>query len=66
MLACPTLAAQARGRTVTTIEGLSVARKLHPTQQAFIDNDAFQCGYCTPAQIISAVASVQKRPRQRR
>ena len=60
VLSCLTLAAQAHGRAVTTIEGLSVADKLHPMQQAFIDHDAFQCGYCTPGQIMSAVACVQE------
>jgi xanthine dehydrogenase YagT iron-sulfur-binding subunit len=43
------------GATVTTIEGLSVDAELHPVQQAFIRHDAFQCGYCTPGQICSAV-----------
>ena len=60
VLSCLTLAAQAHGRAVTTIEGLAVADKLHPMQQAFIDHDAFQCGYCTPGQIMSAVACVQE------
>ena len=60
VLACLTLTAQVQGRPVTTIEGLSVADKLHPMQQAFIDHDAFQCGYCTPGQIMSAVACVQE------
>jgi xanthine dehydrogenase YagT iron-sulfur-binding subunit len=60
VLSCLTLAAQAQGRAVTTIEGLSAAGGLHPMQQAFIDNDAFQCGYCTPGQIMSAVACVQE------
>ena len=60
VLACLTLTAQVQGRAVTTIEGLSVADKLHPMQQAFIDHDAFQCGYCTPGQIMRAVACVQE------
>ena len=59
-LACMTFAAAVRG-AVTTIEGLSAADgKLHPMQQAFVDNDAFQCGYCTPGQIMSAVACVSE------
>ncbi|HEY0223532.1 MAG TPA: (2Fe-2S)-binding protein [Pseudolabrys sp.] len=59
VLSCLTLAAVAQGREVTTIEGLaSVDGHLHPMQQAFIDNDAFQCGYCTPGQIMAAVACV--------
>lgn len=58
-LACLTLAAAAEGRSVTTIEGLADADgTLHPMQQAFIDHDALQCGYCTPGQILSAVACV--------
>ena len=59
-LACLTLAAAVRG-AVTTIEGLAPAGgPLHPMQQAFIDQDAFQCGYCTPGQILSAVACVDQ------
>jgi xanthine dehydrogenase YagT iron-sulfur-binding subunit len=60
VLSCLTLAAQAQGRAITTIEGLSTGDRLHPMQQAFVDNDAFQCGYCTPGQIMSAVACVQE------
>jgi xanthine dehydrogenase YagT iron-sulfur-binding subunit len=59
-LSCLTLAAAAQGRKVTTIEGLARNGDLHPMQQAFIDNDAFQCGYCTPGQILSAVACVNE------
>ncbi|WP_221300291.1 (2Fe-2S)-binding protein [Muricoccus pecuniae] len=58
---CLTLAVQADGRAVTTIEG--VAREddeLHPMQQAFIDHDALQCGYCTPGQIMAAIALVRE------
>jgi xanthine dehydrogenase YagT iron-sulfur-binding subunit len=54
--ACLTLAAAAAGSRVTTIEGLASGTALHPVQQAFLDRDAFQCGYCTPGQICSAVA----------
>ena len=57
---CLTLAVAAQGRPVTTIEGLAEGDRLHPMQQAFIDHDAFQCGYCTPGQIISAVACVRE------
>ena len=57
VLSCLTLAATAEGKAITTIEGLARADgTLHPMQQAFIDHDAFQCGYCTPGQILSAVA----------
>jgi xanthine dehydrogenase YagT iron-sulfur-binding subunit len=60
VLSCLTLAASVRG-SVTTIEGLSPREgTLHPMQQAFLDRDAFQCGYCTPGQILSAVACVQE------
>ena len=55
---CLTLAVKADGRRVTTIEGLSDGQTLHPMQQAFIDHDALQCGYCTPGQIMAAVACV--------
>jgi xanthine dehydrogenase YagT iron-sulfur-binding subunit len=54
------LAVMADGRAVTTIEGLGSDGQLHPMQQAFIDHDAFQCGYCTPGQIMSAVACVEE------
>jgi len=56
VLSCLTLAAQCDGRQVTTIEGLTQGGELHPVQKAFIRHDAFQCGYCTPGQIMSAVA----------
>jgi xanthine dehydrogenase YagT iron-sulfur-binding subunit len=56
VLACLTLAMTCEGREVTTIEGLAADDELHPMQAAFIANDAFQCGYCTPGQIMSAVA----------
>jgi xanthine dehydrogenase YagT iron-sulfur-binding subunit len=61
VLSCLTLAASIEGKNVTTIEGLAEANgRLHPMQQAFIDHDAFQCGYCTPGQIVSAVACVNE------
>jgi xanthine dehydrogenase YagT iron-sulfur-binding subunit len=61
VLACLTLAAQVEGRQVTTIEGLSASDgSLHPMQAAFLEHDAFQCGYCTPGQIMSAVACLQE------
>jgi xanthine dehydrogenase YagT iron-sulfur-binding subunit len=60
MNACLTLVAQCDGREVTTVEGLAQGDKLHPVQQAFIDHDAFQCGYCTSGQIVSAVACIEE------
>src|SRR3979409_1315461 len=61
VLSCLTLAVATQGRPLTTIEGLAGPNgKLHPMQQAFIDHDAFQCGYCTPGQILSAVACVNE------
>ena len=61
VLSCLTLAVMAAGKEITTIEGLTGAGddRLHVLQQAFIDNDAFQCGYCTPGQIMSGVACLQ-------
>jgi xanthine dehydrogenase YagT iron-sulfur-binding subunit len=61
VLGCLTLAVAAQGRKITTIEGLADPDgSLHPMQQAFIDHDGFQCGYCTPGQIMSAVACVEE------
>jgi xanthine dehydrogenase YagT iron-sulfur-binding subunit len=60
VLACLTLAVTCEGREVTTIEGLSAGGELHPMQAAFIACDAFQCGYCTPGQIMSAVALLEE------
>jgi len=60
VLSCLALAVQDEGREVTTIEGLSSGGSLHPLQQAFIDHDGFQCGYCTPGQICSAVGMVEE------
>ncbi|MFD7500939.1 (2Fe-2S)-binding protein [Streptomyces sp. NPDC059850] len=57
---CLTLAVRLEGAEVTTIEGLADGDELHPLQQAFIDEDAFQCGYCTPGQIMSGVGCVQE------
>jgi xanthine dehydrogenase YagT iron-sulfur-binding subunit len=55
---CLTLAVMKDGASITTIEGLAANGTLHPLQQAFIDHDAFQCGYCTPGQICSAVGLI--------
>ncbi|MDQ2822673.1 MAG: (2Fe-2S)-binding protein [Pseudomonadota bacterium] len=61
VLSCLTLAAQAEGRQIQTIEGLASADGvLHVVQAAFIEHDAFQCGYCTPGQIMSAVACIRE------
>ena len=61
VLSCLTLAAQVEGRAVTTVEGLSAGgADLHPVQAAFLAHDAFQCGYCTPGQIMSAVACIKE------
>ncbi len=60
-LSCLTLVVTAEGRDIVTIEGLDgAAEDLHPMKQAFIDHDAFQCGYCTPGQILSAVSCVRE------
>lgn len=58
--ACMILAASAEGREITTIEGLSQGGQLHPVQQAFIDHDGFQCGFCTPGQVMSALACIRE------
>ncbi len=58
--ACLTLAAMKDGCEIQTVEGLAEGQKLHPVQQAFIDQDAFQCGYCTPGQICSAVGLINE------
>ena len=60
VLSCLTLALAAEGPQILTIEGLAKGNELHPMQQAFVDQDAFQCGYCTPGQIMSAVACVKE------
>jgi xanthine dehydrogenase YagT iron-sulfur-binding subunit len=60
VLACLTLAIAAEGRDVTTIEGLADGDDLHPMQRAFIEHDAFQCGYCTSGQIMSAVKLIEE------
>ena len=55
ILSCMALAVQYEGRAITSIEGVATDGALHPLQQAFIDHDGFQCGYCTPGQICSAI-----------
>jgi xanthine dehydrogenase YagT iron-sulfur-binding subunit len=58
IVSCLTFAVMQDGAEVTTIEGLAANGALHPLQQAFIDHDAFQCGYCTPGQICSAAGLI--------
>lgn len=60
VLSCLTLAVACEGHEVTTIEGLASEEELHPMQRAFIEHDAFQCGYCTSGQIMSAVALIEE------
>ena len=60
--ACMTLAIACEGKRVDTIEGLATGGELHPVQRAFIDADAFQCGFCTPGQIMSVVALLRSVP----
>lgn len=60
ILSCLALAVQYEGRSVTTIEGLGADGALHPLQRAFIEHDGFQCGYCTPGQICSAVGMIEE------
>lgn len=55
ILSCLALAVQYEGRSITTVDGLAIHGQLHPLQQAFIEHDGFQCGYCTPGQICSAI-----------
>jgi xanthine dehydrogenase YagT iron-sulfur-binding subunit len=60
VLACLTLAIACAGKEITTIEGIARDGILHPLQQAFIDHDAFQCGFCTPGQTMSALACIRE------
>ncbi|MFF8909528.1 (2Fe-2S)-binding protein [Streptomyces olivaceoviridis] len=59
-VACLQLAVAAEGREITTIEGVADGDRLHPVQQAFLDLDGFQCGYCTPGQICSAIGMIEE------
>jgi len=59
-LSCLTLAVMKEGAEITTIEGIATGEELHPIQQSFIDHDAFQCGYCTPGQICSAIGLINE------
>jgi xanthine dehydrogenase YagT iron-sulfur-binding subunit len=60
VLSCLTLAVTCEGRDVTTIEGIGADGEPHPMQRAFVEHDAFQCGYCTPGQIMSAIALIEE------
>jgi xanthine dehydrogenase YagT iron-sulfur-binding subunit len=60
VLACLTLAVACEGKAITTIEGIASEGRLHSLQQAFIDHDAFQCGFCTPGQILSGIACIDE------
>jgi xanthine dehydrogenase YagT iron-sulfur-binding subunit len=61
VLSCLSFAVMNQGREITTVEGLASAEgELHPVQQAFVDHDAFQCGYCTPGQIMSAIGCINE------
>jgi xanthine dehydrogenase YagT iron-sulfur-binding subunit len=63
VLACLTLAAAVQGRSITTIEGLASGDRLHPVQEAFIEHDAMQCGFCTPGMVMSCAALVERNAR---
>ena len=63
ILSCITPAVNADGKKITTIEGLAEGDALHPVQQAFLDEGAMQCGYCTPGMILTAVALLQENPK---
>jgi xanthine dehydrogenase YagT iron-sulfur-binding subunit len=60
VLSCLTLAATVQGKSVRTIEGLAQGEQLHPLQAAFIEHDAYQCGFCTPGQLMSAAAMLKE------
>jgi xanthine dehydrogenase YagT iron-sulfur-binding subunit len=60
ILSCLALAVQYEGRSITTVEGLAKEGELHPLQRAFVEHDGFQCGYCTPGQLCSAIGMVNE------
>ncbi len=62
ILSCQTLAAVCNGRKITTIEGISNGKNMHPMQEAFVEEGAVQCGFCTPGMVVSAVALVNEKP----
>jgi len=63
---CTLTIGEAAGKKVVTIEGLAKNGKLHPVQKAFVDNDALQCGFCTPGMVMNAMALLQKNPKPTR
>ena len=63
MYSCRTPIADATGKSVTTIEGLAIGDALHPVQQAFLDEQGYQCGYCTPGMILSTMALLGEKPK---
>jgi len=63
MHSCITPAEEVQGKTVTTIEGLKKGETLHPVQEAFLEENAFQCGYCTPGMIMATVAFLAQKPK---
>ena len=62
ILACVTTAAEADGKTITTIEGLAQGNSLHPLQEAFLEEGAMQCGYCTSGMVLTAAALLERNP----
>ena len=62
VFSCRTTVSRVEGKSITTIEGLADGENLHPVQQAFLDDGAFQCGYCTPGMICAAVALLGRKP----
>ena len=60
--ACTTLAIDCEGREIRTVESLAEDEKLHPVQEAFVEHDGYQCGFCTPGQVVSAVALLERYP----
>ena len=60
--ACMTLAIDCEGRAIRTVEGLAEGDRLHPVQEAFVEHDGYQCGFCTPGQVMSAVALLEHSP----
>jgi aerobic-type carbon monoxide dehydrogenase small subunit (CoxS/CutS family) len=62
MYSCTILAIDAQGRQIQTLEGISTEKKLHPVSRAFVNNDAQQCGYCTPGFVVASTNFLQRNP----